>query len=100
MMREQGLSVAFPERTFATADHIVPTDMRTRPFLDEQAEAMMRVLEDATRDYGIEFYGLNSDRQGIVHVIGPQLGLTQPGMTLACGDSHTATHGALGTLAI
>jgi 3-isopropylmalate/(R)-2-methylmalate dehydratase large subunit len=100
MMREQGLRVAFPERTFATADHIVPTDLRTRPFLDPQAEEMMRVMEDATRDYGIEFYGLNSDRQGIVHVIGPQLGLTQPGMTLACGDSHTATHGAFGTLAI
>ncbi len=100
MMREQGLTVAFPERTYATADHIVPTDMRARPFLDPQAEEMMQVIENATRDYGIEFYGLDSDRQGIVHVIGPQLGLTQPGMTLVCGDSHTATHGAFGTLAM
>ncbi len=99
MMREQGLKVAFPQRTFATVDHIVPTDVRTRPFLDEQAEEMIQVLEDATRDYGIEYYGLSSDRQGIVHIIGPQLGLTQPGMTLACGDSHTSTHAAFGCLA-
>lgn len=99
MLRERGLSIAFPDRTFATADHVVPTDMRSRPFLDEQAEAMMKALEINTDQFGIEFYGLESDRQGIVHVIGPQLGLTQPGMTLACGDSHTSTHGAFGTLA-
>ena len=99
MLRERGLSIAYPQRTFATADHIVPTDVRSRPFLDEQAEAMMAALEKNIRDFGIEFYGLESSRQGIVHVIGPQLGLTQPGMTLACGDSHTSTHGAFGTLA-
>jgi 3-isopropylmalate/(R)-2-methylmalate dehydratase large subunit len=99
MLREQGLKLAFPERTFATADHIVPTDIRTRPFLDGQAEAMMAALENNAREFGIDFYGLESERQGIVHVIGPQLGLTQPGMTLACGDSHTSTHGAFGTLA-
>jgi len=99
MLRERGLSIAFPERTFATADHVVPTDLRSRPFLDEQAEAMMEALEVNTAQFGIEFYGLDSERQGIVHVIGPQLGLTQPGMTLACGDSHTSTHGAFGTLA-
>lgn len=99
MMREQGLKVAFPERTFATVDHIVPTDVRTRPFLDEQAEEMIQVLETATRDYRIEMFGLDSERQGIVHIIGPELGLTQPGMTLACGDSHTSTHAAFGTLA-
>src|SRR4030095_13996189 len=99
MMREHGLTVAFPELTFATVDHIVPTDVRARPFLDEQAEEMIQVLEHATRDYGIEYYGLDSDREGIVHVIGPQLGLTQPGMTLACGDSHTSTHAAFGCLA-
>jgi len=99
MLRGKGLDVAFPERTFATADHIVPTDMRSRPFLDVQAEELMKALEKNTRQFGIEFYGLDSDRQGIVHVIGPQLGLTQPGMTLACGDSHTSTHGAFGTLA-
>jgi len=100
MMREQGLKVAFPERTFATADHIVPTDVRSRPFLDPQAEEMMQVIEDAAKQYGIPFYGLDSERQGIVHVIGPQLGLTQPGITLVCGDSHTATHGAFGALAM
>ncbi|HWP59357.1 MAG TPA: 3-isopropylmalate dehydratase large subunit [Candidatus Acidoferrales bacterium] len=99
MLREKGLQVAFPERTFATADHIVPTDLRTRPFLDAEAEQMMAALEANAREFGLEFYGLDSDRQGIVHVIGPQLGLTQPGMTLACGDSHTSTHGAFGTLA-
>ena len=99
MLRERGLKVAFPGRTFATVDHIVPTDVRTRPFLDSQAEELTRLLEDNTRRFGIDFYGLDSDRQGIVHVIGPQLGLTQPGMTLACGDSHTSTHGAFGTLA-
>ena len=99
MLREKGLDVAYPERTFATVDHIVPTDMRTRPFLDSQAEELTRALEKNVREFGIEFFGLDSDRQGIVHVIGPQLGLTQPGMTLACGDSHTSTHGAFGTLA-
>ena len=99
MMRERGLSIAYPQRTFATADHIIPTDTQVRPFADEQAEAMMAALEKNVSDFGIEFYGLGSDRQGIVHVIGPQLGLTQPGMTLACGDSHTSTHGAFGTLA-
>ena len=100
MMRERGLSIAYPQRTFATADHIVPTDTHARPFADDQAEAMMAALEKNVSDFGIEFYGLGSDRQGIVHVIGPQLGLTQPGMTLACGDSHTSTHGAFGTLAL
>lgn len=99
MLREKGMEVAYPERTFATVDHIVPTDMRTRPFLDSQAEELIQALEKNTSQFGIEFYGLDSDRQGIVHVIGPQLGLTQPGMTLACGDSHTSTHGAFGTLA-
>jgi 3-isopropylmalate/(R)-2-methylmalate dehydratase large subunit len=99
MLREKGLDVAFPERTFATVDHIVPTDMRVRPFLDSQAEELTQALEKNVAEFGIDFFGVDSDRQGIVHVIGPQLGLTQPGMTLACGDSHTSTHGAFGTLA-
>ncbi|MFQ5851812.1 MAG: 3-isopropylmalate dehydratase large subunit [Candidatus Binatia bacterium] len=99
MLREKGLDIAFPERTFATVDHIVPTDLRSRPFLDSQAEELLQALEKNVQQFGIEFYGLDSDRQGIVHVIGPQLGLTQPGMTLACGDSHTSTHAAFGTLA-
>ena len=99
MLRENGYKVAFPERTFATVDHIVPTDVRTRPFLDPEAETLIQVLEKNVGEFGIDFFGLDSDRQGIVHVIGPQLGLTQPGITLACGDSHTSTHGAFGTLA-
>jgi 3-isopropylmalate/(R)-2-methylmalate dehydratase large subunit len=99
MLREKGMEVAFPERTFATVDHIVPTDVRTRPFLDSQAEELIQVLEKNVGEFGIDFFGLDSDKQGIVHVIGPQLGLTQPGMTLACGDSHTSTHGAFGNLA-
>ncbi len=99
MLRENGMDVAFPERTFATLDHIVPTDIRTRPFLDAEAEELTQALEKNIKQFGIEFFGLGSANQGIVHVIGPQLGLTQPGMTLACGDSHTSTHGAFGTLA-
>src|ERR671924_497713 len=99
MLREKGMDVAFPERTFATVDHIVPTDFRTRPFLDAEAEELTRTLEKNVGEFGVELFGLESPNQGIVHVIGPQLGLTQPGMTLACGDSHTSTHGAFGTLA-
>jgi 3-isopropylmalate/(R)-2-methylmalate dehydratase large subunit len=91
--------VALPERTFATLDHIVPTDIRARPFLDAEAEQLTQALEKNVKQFGVEFFGLDSMNQGIVHVIGPQLGLTQPGMTLACGDSHTSTHGAFGTLA-
>jgi 3-isopropylmalate/(R)-2-methylmalate dehydratase large subunit len=99
MLREKGMDVAFPERTFATLDHIVPTDVRSRPFLDPEAEELTKALEKNVEQFGVEFFGLGSPNQGIVHVIGPQLGLTQPGMTLACGDSHTSTHGAFGTLA-
>ncbi len=102
MMRQHGWKVAFPERTFATVDHIVPTSSQKRPFLDVMAEQMMSALERNCRDAGIELFapgGAGGENQGIVHVIGPQLGLTQPGMTIACGDSHTSTHGALGAIA-
>ena len=99
MLREKGMDVAFRNRTFATVDHIVPTDLRQRPFLDKEAEELTQALEKNVQQFGVEFFGLDSMNQGIVHVIGPQLGLTQPGMTLACGDSHTSTHGAFGTLA-
>jgi 3-isopropylmalate/(R)-2-methylmalate dehydratase large subunit len=99
MLRETGMDVAFRDRTFATVDHIVPTDVRQRPFLDQEAEELIQALEKNVEQFGVEFFGLESRNQGIVHVIGPQLGLTQPGMTLACGDSHTSTHGAFGTLA-
>src|SRR5260221_9595322 len=88
-----------PERTFAPVDHIIPTDNRKRPFADSLAEGMVRALKDACREFGITFFDVESGRQGIVHIIGPELGLTQPGMTIACGDSHTSTHGAFGTLA-
>jgi 3-isopropylmalate/(R)-2-methylmalate dehydratase large subunit len=99
MMREQGLSVPFPDRTFATVDHIIPTDTRQRPYADAQAEGMMTAIERNCREFGIRFFDVASGHQGIVHVLGPELGLTQPGMTIACGDSHTSTHGALGAVA-
>ena len=99
MLRQRGVGVAFPERTYATVDHIVPTLDQARPFADELAEQMMAALERNCREFGIQFSDLTTDRQGIVHVIGPELGLTQPGLTIACGDSHTSTHGAFGAVA-
>jgi 3-isopropylmalate/(R)-2-methylmalate dehydratase large subunit len=99
MLQARGLRVAFPHRTFATVDHIVPTANRQRPFLDTMAEQMLTSLERNCLEHGIPLYDLGSEDQGIVHVIGPELGLTQPGMTIACGDSHTSTHGAFGSVA-
>ena len=101
MVREQGLSVPFPERTFATVDHIMPTTGkgRQRPLMDPLAEEMLQHIERNCADSGIRFFEPAKGEQGIVHVIGPERGLTQPGMTIACGDSHTSTHGAFGTLA-
>jgi 3-isopropylmalate/(R)-2-methylmalate dehydratase large subunit len=99
-LRQRGWRVARPDLTFATVDHIVPTRERTRPFLDVMAEDMIASLERNCRDFGIRLAGIDDDRQGIVHVIGPELGLTQPGMTIACGDSHTSTHGAFGAVAL
>ena len=99
MLAERSLKVLHPERTFATVDHIVPTDDQNRPFKDELAEQMIQALEGNTAEHGIPFFGLDSGLQGIVHIIGPELGLSQPGMTIACGDSHTSTHGALGAIA-
>ena len=99
MLEERGLDVAYPERTHATVDHIVPTADQSRPYSDAAAEEMMSELEANVRDAGIEFDDPTTGRQGIVHVVGPEQGLTQPGMTIVCGDSHTATHGAFGALA-
>jgi 3-isopropylmalate/(R)-2-methylmalate dehydratase large subunit len=99
MLRQHGWRVAFPERTFGTIDHIVPTRTQQRPFLDVMAEEMASSLERNCRDAGIPLWTPDHEHQGIVHVIGPELGLTQPGMTIACGDSHTSTHGALGAIA-
>jgi len=99
MLRARGLGVRHPGRTIATVDHIVPTSDQRRPFGDLMAESMLGALERNCREAGIRLYDLASGAQGIVHVIGPELGLTQPGMTIACGDSHTSTHGAFGAVA-
>ncbi|MEO8078223.1 MAG: 3-isopropylmalate dehydratase large subunit [Acidobacteriota bacterium] len=99
MLRARGWKVKFPERTIATVDHIVPTRDQRRPFADLMAEDMLSALERNCREAGVQLFDLGSGVQGIVHVIGPELGLTQPGMTIACGDSHTSTHGAFGAVA-
>ncbi len=99
MLKKMGLPVKFPQRTFATVDHIVPTAEQQRPFQDELAEKMMAELEKNAKEAGITFFNLESGKQGIVHIVGPEMGLTQPGMTIACGDSHTSTHGAFGSIA-
>ncbi len=98
MLRELDLKVAFPGNTLATVDHIVPTEDQTRPFADSLAEEMLQALEENTAASGIQLYNVGSGKQGVVHIIAPELGLTQPGMTVACGDSHTATHGAFGAV--
>ena len=98
-LEDKGLTVRCPERTVATVDHIVPTTTQARPFADPLAEEMLSTLERNCDRHGITMHGLGSGRQGIVHVIAPELGLTQPGMTVACGDSHTSTHGAFGAIA-
>jgi 3-isopropylmalate/(R)-2-methylmalate dehydratase large subunit len=100
MLRDRGLKVLFPERTLATVDHIIPTDNQVRPFADGMAEEMMLAIETNCDEFGIELLNLGDGRQGIVHVVGPELGLTQPGITLVCGDSHTSTHGAFGAIAL
>jgi 3-isopropylmalate/(R)-2-methylmalate dehydratase large subunit len=99
MLRERGLSVPYPERTFATCDHIIPTHTQMRPFKDDLAEQMLVELEKNCSQYGIRYLSPKRGEQGIVHVVGPELGLTQPGMTVCCGDSHTSTHGAFGAIA-
>ena len=98
-LRARGLGVRHPERTVATADHSVPTHSRALPMADPMAAAQVDQLTTNCREFGVPLHGVGSPSQGIVHVIGPQLGLTQPGMTIVCGDSHTATHGAFGALA-
>jgi 3-isopropylmalate/(R)-2-methylmalate dehydratase large subunit len=98
-LRLAGRKVRRPDLTFATMDHNVPTWSRSLPILDETAKTQIDLLASNCREFGITLYGLDSPEQGIVHVIGPELGLTQPGTTIVCGDSHTATHGAFGALA-
>lgn len=99
MLRGLGLRVAHPERTFATVDHIVPTTSVAEPFSDKIAQEMISALRKNCRENGIHFFDTNTGAQGIVHIVGPEQGLTRPGMTIACGDSHTATHGAFGAVA-
>ncbi|MBV9765538.1 MAG: 3-isopropylmalate dehydratase large subunit [Acidobacteriaceae bacterium] len=98
-LRERGLKVRRPDLTIGTTDHSIPTYDRSLPILDKIAEAQIIQFEKNCRDFGIPFFGPHSDKQGIVHIIGPEQGLTQPGMTVVCGDSHTSTHGAFGALA-
>ena len=99
MLREKNLPVRYPERTYATVDHIVPTDESNEPYSDPLADAMVKELRKNCDDTGVTFFDVDSGKQGIVHVVGPEQGLTQPGMTIACGDSHTSTHGAFGAIA-
>jgi 3-isopropylmalate/(R)-2-methylmalate dehydratase large subunit len=98
-LRGRGLKVRRPDRTVATADHSIPTTPRNLPIADEMAAAQVKQLEANCAEFGVPLHGWESPNQGIVHVIGPELGLTQPGATIVCGDSHTATHGAFGALA-
>ncbi|MGA4844466.1 3-isopropylmalate dehydratase large subunit [Streptomyces sp. G45] len=98
-LRAQGRTVRRPDLTVATADHNVPTELGSRDITDPVSREQVRALRENCAEFGIELYDLSDEQQGIVHVIGPQLGLTQPGMTIVCGDSHTSTHGALGAMA-
>ena len=99
-LRLSGRKVRRPDLTVATCDHNVPTWPRSQPITDEISRRQIEALERNCQEFGITYFGLQSDRQGIVHVIGPELGLTQPGMVIVCGDSHTSTHGAFGAFAL
>ena len=99
MLKELNLKVRMPERTFGTLDHIIPTADQTRPYADPEAEEMAQHMYKNMKDFGVPLFDMSTGKQGIVHVIGPELGLSQPGMTIACGDSHTSTHGAVGAIA-
>ncbi len=99
MLRDFNIKVKYPHRTFATVDHIVPTESQVQPFADPLADAMINELKKNVEEYGIEYFSLSTGKQGIVHMVGPEQGITQPGSTIVCGDSHTATHGAFGAIA-
>lgn len=99
MLADAGAAIAFPDRNIGTVDHVIPTDTIARPFSDPRAEALVSAIEDNTRRHGLTYLSPADGEHGIVHVVGPEQGLTQPGLTLVCGDSHTATHGALGAIA-
>jgi 3-isopropylmalate/(R)-2-methylmalate dehydratase large subunit len=99
MLRQLGLKVHRPDRTFATVDHIVPTNETKEPYSDPLAQEMIEALRNNCKEFGITFFDTNTGKQGVVHIVGPEQGITQPGMTIACGDSHTSTHGAFGAIA-
>ncbi|MEM1222693.1 MAG: 3-isopropylmalate dehydratase large subunit [Verrucomicrobiota bacterium] len=99
MLRDKGLSVKYPHRTFATVDHIVPTNESLEPYSDPLAQGMIEELRKNCAENNIQFFDTNTGMQGVVHIVGPEQGITQPGTTIACGDSHTATHGAFGAIA-
>lgn len=98
-LRRRGISVERPDRTFATMDHNVPTKDQDKPIRDMLSRRQVGMLEKNCKEFGIQLYGIGHPFQGIVHVIGPELGITKPGMTIVCGDSHTSTHGAFGAIA-
>ena len=100
MLRDLGLKVAYPHRTFATVDHIIPTNELVEPYADSLAQAMMDEIRKNCTEFGITFFDRASGKQGVVHIVGPEQGITQPGTTIACGDSHTSTHGAFGAIAL
>ena len=99
MLEERSIDVLYPQRNFATIDHIIPTKNINRPFQDTLAEEMTKNLEKNVKKYGIKYFSPNTGKQGIVHIVAHEQGLTQPGMTICCGDSHTSTHGAFGSIA-
>ena len=99
MLKEENLKPMYPNLTFATIDHMIPTDKIQRPFQDALTELAVSTLEKNVAEYKIKYFCPSKGQQGIVHIIGPELGLTQPGMTICCGDSHTSTHGAFGAIA-
>ena len=98
-LKSDGRKVRRPDLTFAVMDHSVSTTDRTLPILDQDAKLQFEALERNCQETGVRLFDMNSKNQGIVHIIGPELGITQPGKTVVCGDSHTSTHGALGALA-
>src|SRR5216684_7043487 len=98
-LRAEGRKVRRPDLTFAVMDHSVPTTDRTLPIIDTDARLQFEALDKNCRESGVRLFDMHSKQQGIVHIIGPELGITQPGQTIVCGDSHTSTHGAFGTLA-
>lgn len=98
-LRDKNLKLRRPDKTFGTVDHSIPTTDRSLPIQDKEAASQISTFEQNCREVGITFYGVESDKQGIIHVIAPEQGLTLPGMTVVCGDSHTSTHGAFGALA-